>query len=236
MKARVSKHRYVDPLDQLWLATAARLGFRVERGDSVYASTNGRGVMTLGTHETLDQDDCLAQMIFHECCHWLVEGEETRRAPDWGLDNVTDRDVPREMACLRLQAFLADRHGLRAVLAPTTDFREFHDALPADPFEPRHWLGALAGLVILLAATRGRDGALNPLLLMIALVGGLKAWNARRALAPVRLVDRLAAAGRRPDESSVESRHRMAALVMYLGLCGALSLLGAWVENGQPTP
>ena len=149
------------------------------------------------------------------------------------------------LLCLGGAAAAPEHAGLLRALAHITLAINLFNLLPTasldgdratEPFEPRHWLGALAGLVILLAATRGRDGALNPLLLMIALVGGLKAWNARRALAPVRLDDRLAAAGRRPDESSVESRHRMAALVMYLGLCGALSLLGAWVENGQPTP
>ena len=104
MPPRVPRHRYVDPVDQLWLATAERLGFRVRRSGDVYASTDGHGVMTLGSDETLDPDDCLAQMILHECCHWLVEGDESRHLPDWGLDNMTPRDAPREMACLRLQA------------------------------------------------------------------------------------------------------------------------------------
>jgi hypothetical protein len=135
---RVPRHRYADPLDELWLATAARLGFRVERSAGAYASIDGRGVMTLGAPETLDPDDCLAQMILHECCHWLVEGERSAGLPDWGLDNITDRDAPRERACLRLQAHLAGRHGLRGALAPTTDFRAFYDALPADALTPRH--------------------------------------------------------------------------------------------------
>ena len=135
---RTATQSYQDPLDALWLATARQLGLTVRRSTEVYASTDGQGVMTLGSDETLDSDDCLAQMIFHECCHWLVEGTASERLPDWGLDNITDRDQPREMACLRLQAFLAERHGLRAVLAPTTDFRAYYDALPADPFEPRH--------------------------------------------------------------------------------------------------
>lgn len=137
-ETRVPRHRYADPLDELWLATAARLGFRVERGAGAYASIDGRGVMTLGAPETLDPDDCLAQMIFHECCHWLVEGEGASGLPDWGLDNITDRDAPRERACLRLQAHLAGRHGLRSALAPTTDFRAFYDALPDDALTPRH--------------------------------------------------------------------------------------------------
>lgn len=135
---RIQAHRYHDPLDLLWLSTARQLGLTLRRSADVYASTDGQGVMTLGTSETLDGDDCLAQMIFHECCHWLVEGAASERLPDWGLDNITERDQPRELACLRLQAFLAQRHGLRSVLAPTTDFRAFYDALPADPFLPRN--------------------------------------------------------------------------------------------------
>ena len=53
--------------------------------------------------------------------------------PDFGLDNESERDVLREHACLRLQAWLTDPHGLRQVLAPTTDFRPYYDALPEDP-------------------------------------------------------------------------------------------------------
>ena len=63
----------------------------------------------------------------------LVQGETGFGKRDWGLDNTSDRDVVREHATLRVQAFLAARHGLRRVLAPTTDFRAFWEALPADP-------------------------------------------------------------------------------------------------------
>ncbi len=41
-----------------------------------------------------------------------------------------------EHACLRAQAFIADRYGLREVLAPTTEFRAFYDRLGADPLAP----------------------------------------------------------------------------------------------------
>jgi hypothetical protein len=129
-------HRYVDPLDQVWLATARRIGLRIERSGEVYASTDGGGTLRLGTHATLDADDCLAQMIFHELCHALVEGPGSFGHPDWGLDNTGPRDVAREHACLRTQAALAGRHGLRALLAPTTDFRAFYDRLSEDPLAP----------------------------------------------------------------------------------------------------
>ncbi len=129
---RVVRHRYVDPLDAIWLAMARGFGLEVSRSSEVYASTDGRGALVLGTPETLDADDCLAQMIFHELCHAAVQAPEGLVQPDWGLDNESERDVVREHACLRLQAALAGEHGLREVLAPTTDFRAFYDSLPED--------------------------------------------------------------------------------------------------------
>lgn len=130
---RPIRHRYRDPLDQIWSATAARVGLRLERSGDVYASTDGQGTLRLGTPETLDADDCLTQMIFHELCHSLIEGHDAFERPDWGLDNTSRRDDIREWGCLRLQAALSAEYGLRKVLAPTTDFRSFYDALPIDP-------------------------------------------------------------------------------------------------------
>jgi hypothetical protein len=139
-------HLYRDPLDQIWLATAGRVGLRIERGDDVYASTDGHQTLRIGATPTLDRDDSLAQMIFHELCHSLVEGPDSFARPDWGLDNTGPRDEAREHACLRLQAHLADRHGLRRFLAPTTDYREYYDRLPADPLEPRRDPAATAAI------------------------------------------------------------------------------------------
>jgi hypothetical protein len=150
---------YRDPLDRVWLTCAARVGFRVEFSAEVYASTDGRGTMTLGASGTLDADDCTAQMIFHELCHSLVEGAESLSRPDFGLDNTDERDVPREKACLRLQAFLAGRHGLRRFLAPTTDFRAFYDALPPDPLSPADDATVVAAR---LGAQRARQGPWVP--------------------------------------------------------------------------
>lgn len=133
LSERTVTHRYEDPLDRVWLTTAARIGLSVTRSPHVFASTDGRGTLALGTDDTLDADDCLAQMIFHELCHSLVEGPESFERPDWGLENEDDRDLVREHGCLRAQALLAGRYGLREVLAPTTDHRAFYDALPADP-------------------------------------------------------------------------------------------------------
>lgn len=131
--SRKIEHRYEDPLDRLWLDTAARIGLEVRRTPDAYASTDGRGTLFVGETATLDADDCLAQMIFHELAHSLVEGPASFAEPDWGLCNETERDLEREYACLRAQAALAGRYGLRAVLAPTTDHRTRFDALPVDP-------------------------------------------------------------------------------------------------------
>lgn len=135
---RVPTHRYVDPLDAVWLASAHRIGLRVGRSAEVYAATDARGTLLLGTGETLDPDDCLAQMIFHELCHSLVEGPASFRLHDWGLSNEHGGDAWRERACLRVQAALSDRFGLRPLLAPTTEFRGFYDGLPDDPLA---WAG-----------------------------------------------------------------------------------------------
>ena len=135
--SRVPTHRYRDPVERVWLACASRIGFRVVRSNEVYASSDGAGTITLSDAAGMDPDDGLAQMIFHELCHSLIEGENALVLEDWGLDNRSERDVPREHACLRLQATLAGRHGLRRVLAPTTDFRAFYDVLPEGPIDGR---------------------------------------------------------------------------------------------------
>lgn len=131
--ARDVTHRYEDVLDRVWLTAAERIGLKVVRSDEVYASTDGKGVLTIGSEPTLDADDSLAQMIFHELCHSIVEGPESLERPDWGLDNETNCDLVRERACLRLQAHLAAHHGLRLFFAPTTDHRAFYDEISESP-------------------------------------------------------------------------------------------------------
>ncbi|HUS66450.1 MAG TPA: YkgJ family cysteine cluster protein [Kofleriaceae bacterium] len=140
-------HQYADPLDQIWLTTAGRIGLRVERSGEVYAATDGRHTLAIGEAGTLDADDSLAQMILHELCHSMVEGPDAFTRPDWGLDNTGPRDVLREHACLRLQAQLAGRFGLREFLAPTTEYRAFWDTLGADPFEPRRAPDTVAAIL-----------------------------------------------------------------------------------------
>lgn len=128
--------RYDDPVNAVWSHTASRCGLDVERSDTVFASFDGERTLLVCSEEHFDSDDCLAQMIFHELCHALIMGAPGRRSRDWGLDNVDDRDAVYEHACHRLQAALADRYGLREVLAPTTDHRWYYDQLPPDPLAP----------------------------------------------------------------------------------------------------
>jgi hypothetical protein len=135
--AREPTHRYLDPLAQVWLGAARRIGVRVVRTPDAYAASDGRGTLAIGRDAALDPDDCLAQMIFHELCHSLIEGEQAFARPDWGMDNTGPGNDWREHACLRLQWVLTGRHGLRRVFAPTTEFRAFWDQLAGDPLADR---------------------------------------------------------------------------------------------------
>jgi hypothetical protein len=126
---------YQDPLEVIWIAAAESLGMHVVRDPDVFASWDGAGTLRIGEASTLDADDSLAQMIFHEICHAAVEGPAGFTLPDWGLDITDPAQLPHEKACLRLQAALADRHGLRTMLAATTDFRRYYDNLTQDPLE-----------------------------------------------------------------------------------------------------
>lgn len=136
--AREVTERYVDPLAQVWLGAARKIGLRVVRTADAYATTDGSGTLAIATADGMDADDCLAQMIFHELCHSLVEGEDSFRAPDWGMDNTGPDHDFREHACLRVQWVLAGRHGLRAVFAPTTEFRTtFWNTLSGDVLADR---------------------------------------------------------------------------------------------------
>ncbi len=89
---RLITKRYQDPLDLIWIQTAGQLGIEIQRDPHVFAAWDGQQVLRIGTVETLDADDCLAQMIFHELCHALVEGPAAFQIEDWGLSNdVLDR-------------------------------------------------------------------------------------------------------------------------------------------------
>lgn len=135
--SRPITHIYQDPLDAIWIEAARKMGLTVRRGPDSYATTDGAGTLTLTEPSGMDPDDCLAQMILHEICHWLVQGPQSLGWIDWGLDNEGTVHTELEHACLRVQAALLSPLGLRRTLAPTTDFRAYYDALPEDPFEER---------------------------------------------------------------------------------------------------
>jgi hypothetical protein len=132
---RQPTHRYQDPLARVWIACAERIGFQIQRTANAYASSDGRGTILIANDEMLDPDDSLAQMILHELCHALIEGEDGEAREDWGLAPEGGKNPWREHACLRLQAYLAGSVGLRHFFAPTTDFRvRFWNSLADDPF------------------------------------------------------------------------------------------------------
>jgi hypothetical protein len=131
--ARQINRQYRDPVDQIWLATARKLGLEVRRTRAAYASYDGQGVLSVAEPVDFDADDSLAQMILHELCHALVAGPDAMSRADWGMCNHDDRDLVHEHACQRLQAALSDRHGLRGLMAVTTDHRAYWDGLPREP-------------------------------------------------------------------------------------------------------
>lgn len=128
-------HRYADPLDEIWIGAAQQLGLTIRRSDEAYAAYDGEGTLIIALTD-LDADDSVAQMIFHELCHALVSGPGAMSRRDWGLEGLDASDAldaTLEHACHRLQAALADRHGLRAFFSVTTDHRAHWDAMPAQP-------------------------------------------------------------------------------------------------------
>lgn len=132
---RSIQYTYQDPLEVIWVRAAEQMGIRIERGHDVFAFWDGVATLRIGTPDTLDADDSLAQMIFHEICHGLCEGPEGQARPDWGLDASDSTHGVREHACLRLQAALADMYGLRRFMAATTNFRSYYDGLPPEPLQ-----------------------------------------------------------------------------------------------------
>lgn len=126
--------KYSDPLDTIWLSLASRFGLNICRCDHAYASSDGTGTLTIATRQQLDADDCLAQIILHELCHAICQGDASWQQVDWGLAIEGQQALLEEQTCLRLQHALACRYGLRHVLAPTTEHRAFYDGLGDESF------------------------------------------------------------------------------------------------------
>jgi hypothetical protein len=122
-------------LDAVWTACAAAIDLPVARGGEAFVHFDGR-VLWVADDADLDDDDSLAQLVFHELCHLAVQGPAMRHVPDWGLDSSSDRDLVREHGAVRLQAHLAGLWGLRAVLFPTTEVRALWNTLPDDALGP----------------------------------------------------------------------------------------------------
>ena len=131
---RPIRARYIDPLELIWLSCCRELKLYIRRDPDIFSMTDGRGLLALGPRSDLDPDDSLCQMVFHEICHWITNGIETYHQRDWGFEVGAELDH-REHACQRLQAALADPHGLRDLMAPTGIFRQYYDQIPADPFQ-----------------------------------------------------------------------------------------------------
>ena len=83
MPRRSIVHRYEDPVDLIWLQAAKDLGLDVQRSTDAYAAYDGKGTLTISVAAEFDADDSLAQMIFHEICHWLVSGLRAKDLPAW---------------------------------------------------------------------------------------------------------------------------------------------------------
>jgi len=168
---------YEDPLSVIWLNLARELDIVVQRDDEVFAAWDGNGTLTIGKDDTLDPDDSLAQMIFHELCHALTEGEAAQSLSDWGLENDRPDHVIREHACLHLQAALGGQFGLRRFFATTTDFRDYYDRLPTNPLDGESEPSRIA-LEAWERATEGPwseplDAALERTAEIASIVGGL---------------------------------------------------------------
>src|SRR3569623_129020 len=121
-----------DAITSLWMSVAAEAGWQVIRTTDAYASSDGAGRISIGVDEVLDADDAPAQLIFHELCHALTQGPSSWSLPDWGLSNADPRAVVAEHACLCVHVLLSSPFGLRAAMAPTTEYRAYHAALKED--------------------------------------------------------------------------------------------------------
>ena len=106
----------------------------MRRSSDAYAGYDGIEWILIGNRNSLDNDDCLAQLLFHEFCHHLTQGPGSERRRDWGLNNIDpdDDDILRERATLRLQHSILYPYGLHEVLSPTTEYRSFYEGLGKD--------------------------------------------------------------------------------------------------------
>ena len=124
------KKCYGDPIEIIWEHCIQHFGWQLSRSSEVFASWDGKSILTIARINDLDPDDSLAQLILHEICHAFIEGKAAWSKIDWGLDNTNERHLVNELACHRLQAALADQVGLRTFFAVTTDWRPYYEQIP----------------------------------------------------------------------------------------------------------
>ena len=127
--------RLREQTDALWVATAQALGMTIARRRGAFVTYDGEGTLIVAPYDEMDADDHLAQIVTHELAHLAVQGPLARREVDWGLDNMSDAHVTRELAALRVQASWCAPHGLRAILVPTTAFRAAWPSIGTAPFD-----------------------------------------------------------------------------------------------------
>ncbi len=216
---RKPAYRYQDPLARVWVACAERVGFRIKRTSDAYASTDGSGTILIASDGMFDPDDSLAQMIFHELCHALVEGVEGEKQEDWGLGRSGGRNPWREYACLRLQAYLAGGVGLRDFFAPTTDFRvHFWNSLAEDPF-----------------AAPAQEGGRRERSCVAARLGAWRASRPRWAPLKQALASSAVIAAATPRQIPSEARVESETLVGAIdGAAENASLRSLWIEISTP--
>ncbi len=115
-----------DELGGVWCRALEALGLRLRRGSDAFVSYDGRGTLWIAPDADLDPEDTLAQLIFHEVCHWAVEGEDAGQRVDWGFGPPSEDTTP-ERRCLELQAGAARHFGLARLMRPTTEFAPWYD-------------------------------------------------------------------------------------------------------------
>lgn len=127
--AQIAAIRALDRAVQEWMPA---VGLQLERRSGLWVAwLADRRSVVVAPDDELDADDCLLQIVLHECCHWMVEGESAAASDDWGLDNLSDRHDWREHAALLLQCRILEPVGLADVLEPTTDFRSWYRSMRA---------------------------------------------------------------------------------------------------------
>ena len=66
-------------IEAVWRAAVEQLGFAVVRTNEAYATSDGRGAIAIGVDAALDGDDAFAQLVFHELCHAITQGQAAMR-------------------------------------------------------------------------------------------------------------------------------------------------------------